>query len=95
MNTICKWIALAGIALVLFGAWTIWISERLYRHGYSQGRVEYLMDDKERYGVRVWLEKHPEDAEKILGSGRDLETMEFVTKHPTFWTDANNWLLPL
>ena len=94
MNTICKWIALAGIALVLFGAWTIWISERFYRHGYSQGRIEYLMDDKERYGVRKWLEKHPEDAEKILGGGCNLEVKEFVIKHPTFWTDANNWLFP-
>ena len=24
-----------------------------------------------------------------------LETKEFVKKHPTFWTDANNWLFPL
>ena len=67
MKTICKWIVLSGVALFVIGAWTIWISERFYRHGYSQGRIEYLMDDKERYGVRKWLEKHPEDAEKILG----------------------------
>ena len=94
MKTICKWIVLSGVALFLIGAWTIWISERFYRHGYSQGRIEYLMDDKERYGVRKWLEKHPEDAEKILGGGCNLEVKEFVTKHPTFWTDANNWFFP-
>ena len=95
MKTICKWIILAGIGLAVIGAWTIWISERVYRHGYRQGRLEYLGDDKERYGVRIWLEKHPEDAEKILGSGRNLETKQFTRKHPTFWTDANNWLFPL
>ena len=95
MKTTFKRIVFAGIALAVFGAWTIWVSERLYRYGYDRGRSEYRMDDKERYGVREWLEKHPEDAEKILGSGRDLETTEFVTKHPTFWTDADNWLFPL
>ena len=95
MKTICKWIVLAGFVLIVIGVWTIWISERLYRHGYRQGRIEYLMDDKERYGVRKWLEKHPEDTEKILGSGHILETKQFVKKHPTFWTDANNWLIPL
>jgi len=68
----------------VIGAWTVRISERLYRHGYRQGRSEYLMDDKERHGVRKLLEKHPEDTEKILGSGHNLEAKQFVKKHPTF-----------
>ena len=66
MKTICKWIVLAGFVLVVIGAWTGRISERLYRHGYRQDRSEYLMDDKERHGVSKLLEKHPEDTEKIL-----------------------------
>ena len=48
MKTMYKWIILAGVALVVFCAWTIWISERMYRHGYRQGRLEYLGDDNER-----------------------------------------------
>ena len=95
MKRTFKRIAFAALALALLAAWTVWTSERLYRYGYNRGRVEYLMDDKERYGVREWLEKHPEDTEKILGAGCNLETREFVTKHPTFWTAADNWLFPL
>ena len=44
MKTICKWVVLAGFVLVVIGAWTIWISERLYRHGYRQGRSECLSE---------------------------------------------------
>lgn len=95
MKRIFKRIVLAATVLALVGAWTIWVSERLYRYGYNRGRVEYLMDEKERNGIRKWLEEHPEDTEKILGRGCTLETREFVTKHPTFWTDAHNWLFPL
>ena len=61
MKRTFKRIAFAALTLALLAAWTVWTSERLYRYGYNRGRVEYLMDDKERYGVREWLEKHPEE----------------------------------
>lgn len=53
------------------------------------------MDDKERFGLREWLKEHPEDTEKFLGKSKSLDDHESTVKHPTFWTQADNWLSPL
>lgn len=91
MNRILKMITVGAIILLLLGMWTILITEKFYRYGYHTGRTEYLMEDKERYGIRDWLEKHPEDSDKFLGKGKSIDDIETVVKHPTFWTDLTNW----
>ena len=95
MNKILKWFDGSVMVLALVGAWTVWITERFYRHGYREGRLEYLMDDKERFGLREWLKEHPEDTEKFLGKSKSPDDHESTVKHPTFWTQADNWLFPL
>ena len=75
MNKILKWFVGSVMVLALVGAWTVWITERFYRHGYREGRLEYFMDDKERFGLREWLKEHPEDTEKFLVIAKALMTM--------------------